>query len=330
MKPLVVFLLTEYPQLSQTYKENEARALTPHCEVKIISLGSHDTSYMDHLPFEHAKSPQEAFLMCQKLRPQVIHSHYLHLTHLAHKAAMLCGCKYSIRTHSFDVIGKSIDYLSKYKDAINSDRCCGIICFPFLKKNFIEAGIKSDKIFTSYPVVDIKRFANKSENGKGVINLGAVIPKKNMQEFFYIADKNPGLAFNLYGIGYDVKELAQQNNSIHNQVNIKKCVDPWRMARVYKQHHWLLYTACPNLKSVGWPMAIAEAQASGLGILMRNIRPDLKEYIGGAGYLYDTPEEASNILKSQYPQEMREKGFKQAERSDLSTHLRLLQTLWSQ
>lgn len=119
---------------------------------------------------------------------------------------MHCGCKYSIRTHSFDVIGKSIDYLSKYKDAINSERCCGIICFPFLKKNFIEAGIKSHKIFTSYPVVDVKRFANKSENGKGVINLGAVIPKKNMQEFFYIADKNPGLDFNLYGIGYDVKE----------------------------------------------------------------------------------------------------------------------------
>lgn len=330
MKPLVVFLLTEYPQLSQTYKENEARALMPYCEVKIISLASHDTPYKDHLPFEHAKSKQEALQICQKLKPHIIHSHYLHLTHLAHKAALLCGCKYTIRTHSFDVIGKHVDYLSQYKDAINSDRCCGIICFPFLKKNFVEAGIKSHKIFTSYPVVDVKRFANRGDNGQGILNVGAAIPKKNMQEFFFIADKNPGITFNLYAIGYNVEELKQQNNSIHNRVNIKKCVEPWLMAREYKQHHWLLYTACPYLKTVGWPMAIAEAQASGLGILMRNIRPDLKEYIGGAGFLYNTPDEASNILRNKYPEDMREKGFKIAERSSLNTHLQLLQTIWSQ
>jgi hypothetical protein len=30
---------------------------------------------------------------------------------------------------------------------------------------------------------------------------------------------------------------------------------------------------------------------------MRNIRPDLKEYIGSAGFLYDTPEEASKLLQ---------------------------------
>lgn len=77
-------------------------------------------------------------------------------------------------------------------------------------------------------------------------------------------------------------------------------------------------------------MAIAEAQASGLGILMRNIRPDLKEYIGGAGFLYNTPDEASNILRNKYPEDMREEGFKIAERSSLNTHLQLLQTIWSQ
>ena len=76
-------------------------------------------------------------------------------------------------------------------------------------------------------------------------------------------------------------------------------------------------------------MAIAEAQASGLGILMRNIRPDLKEYIGSAGFLYDTPEEASKILQCQYPEEMREAGFKQAQKSSLDNHLRLLKTVWS-
>ena len=251
------------------------------------------------------------------------------MTFMAHRASMICGYKYSIRTHSFDVIGKSLDYISQFKDAINSDRCCGIICFPFLKKKFIEAGIMSHKIFTSYPVVDVKRFLNRSENQEGVMNVGAAIPKKNMKEFFYIANENPGIRFSLYGIGYDIKKLEKQNESLRNKVIIKDCLEPWQMASEYKKNNWLLYTACHNLKNVGWPMAIAEAQASGLGILMKNIRPDLKEYIGSAGFLYDTPEEASKILQCQYPAEMREAGFKQAQKSSLDNHLHLLKTVWS-
>ena len=49
---------------------------------------------------------------------------------------------------------------------------------PILEKKFIEAGIMSHKIFISYPVVDVKRFLNRSENQEGVMNVGAAIPKK--------------------------------------------------------------------------------------------------------------------------------------------------------
>lgn len=62
--------------------------------------------------------------------------------------------------------------------------------------------------------------------------------------------------------------------------------------------------------------------------LMRNIRPDLKEYIGGAGFLYDTPEEASKLLQHKWPEEMRDAGFKQAEKSSPDNHLRLLKIVW--
>ena len=141
MKQLVVLLFSEYPQLSQTYKENEARALLPHCEVKIVSIGKYNTSYKECLPYEHSNNKTELYSIFQqiaKFDPKIIHSHYLHMTFMAHRASMICGCKYSIRTHSFDVIGKSLDYISQFKDAINSDRCCGIICFPFLKKNLLK------------------------------------------------------------------------------------------------------------------------------------------------------------------------------------------------
>ncbi len=51
----------------------------------------------------------------------------------------------------------------------------------------------------------------------------------------------------------------------------------------YKKHQWLVYTACPQINQVGWPLSIAEAQAAGVGICMPEIRPDIREYIGDAG-----------------------------------------------
>ena len=37
-------------------------------------------------------------------------------------------------------------------------------------------------------------------------------------------------------------------------------------------------------------MAIAEAQADGVGVCIPNIRPDIKEYVGEAGLIYDSIE----------------------------------------
>jgi hypothetical protein len=101
-----------------------------------------------------------------------------------------------------------------------------------------------------------------------------------------------------------------------------------KMPEIYKKHNWLVYTACPTIKGVGWPMAIAEAQASGLGICMSNIRPDLKEYLGGAGFLFDSIKEVPDIICKPYPDEMREIGFEQSRKSDIGEHKFLLTDLW--
>jgi hypothetical protein len=96
----------------------------------------------------------------------------------------------------------------------------------------------------------------------------------------------------------------------------------------YKQHQWLVYTAAFELATVGWPMAVAEAQAAGVGVCMPNIRPDLKEYIGNAGYLYDSISEVAEIIAKPVPDEIREAGFLQAKKSDIQEHKHLLTDLW--
>jgi len=43
-------------------------------------------------------------------------------------------------------------------------------------------------------------------------------------------------------------------------------------------------------------MAVAEAQASGVGVLMQNVRPDLADYVG-PGFLFDDIEEAHRVVR---------------------------------
>lgn len=54
---------------------------------------------------------------------------------------------------------------------------------------------------------------------------------------------------------------------------------------------------------------------------MPNIRPDIKEYVGPAGFLYSSIAEVRDILSRPYPAAMREAGFEH-------THKHLLTRLW--
>ena len=101
------------------------------------------------------------------------------------------------------------------------------------------------------------------------------------------------------------------------------------MPTEYKKHRWMVYTASKDFNTVGWPLSLAEAQASGVGVLMQNIRPDLKDYVGPGGYVFDTVEDAYRIITQPFPEEKREQGFLQAEKSDVDSHIGLLFQLWS-
>jgi hypothetical protein len=111
-------------------------------------------------------------------------------------------------------------------------------------------------------------------------------------------------------------------------VTIVPPVEPEHMLAEYKKHGWLVYTACRKTNTVGWPLAVAEAQAAGVGVCLPNLRPDLRDYLGGAGFLYDSIEEVRDIIAKPYPEEMRRAGFEQAKKSDVFRHGRLLLDLW--
>jgi len=90
----------------------------------------------------------------------------------------------------------------------------------------------------------------------------------------------------------------------------------------------MVYTANPDLPTIGWPLSIAEAQASGVGVLVHRVREDLRTYVGHGGYVYDSLEEARDILSQPFDPAAREASFDHARRSDIRVNLRDLIQLW--
>jgi hypothetical protein len=267
----------------------------------------------------------------------------LHSVQVLGKLARKTQIPFTVRAHSFDSLWQeekspfdvtrffsefySPRHVRKAVQLVNDDLCLGILAFPFARPRFEKAGIRGDKIVDCYPVVNYRRFYDITPNGDAVMNVGAALGKKKMEDFIELATLVPGLQFNLYALGYKVESLAEVNKARGYPVHIIPPVELEDMPREYKKHRWLVYTASKTGR-VGWPMAIAEAQASGVGVCMANIRPDLREYVGEAGYLYDSLSEAVAIISKPFPEEMRQKGFQQAKKSNIFEHRDLLFGLW--
>jgi hypothetical protein len=138
----------------------------------------------------------------------------------------------------------------------------------------------------------------------------------------------PDRRFNLYSLGYQSDKVVKFNKSLGEPIDIVANVEPDDMPAEYKKHEWIVYTASKEIGTVGWPMAVAEAQASGVGVCMQDIRPDLRAYVGDAGYLFDSVDEVSRIIAEPFDEERRQLGFEQAKKSDVRSHISLLTDLW--
>jgi hypothetical protein len=76
-------------------------------------------------------------------------------------------------------------------------------------------------------------------------------------------------------------------------------------------------------------MAIAEAQASGLGVAMQNIRPDLRDYCGPSAIMFDHVSELVGVVDKPPTDEHLEQGFQNSRRFDFKNQMPMLTALWS-
>jgi hypothetical protein len=326
-------MLDRYPEASETYVKTELEAVTRDYDVRIIRRYDREllSSYSNHFPYELQPDADRVVEIVEEFRPQVIHSHYVREIKRVAAVAERTGVPYTIRSHSFDVLTKP-KRLAKAIELMKDDLCLGVLAFPFAVPLFIEHGAPEEKVLECWPVIDYEAFHDRGPNGDAIMNCGAAISKKEMPSYIDLAASTPELEFNLYALGYEGSEVEAYNEEKGRPVTISRH-EPEEMPREYKKHRWLVYTAKAGDKdagvpTVGWPMAVAEAQAAGVGALLQNIRPDVKEYVGEAGFVFDTIDEARRIISQPFPDELRELGFEHARRSDIREHLPLLTGLW--
>ena len=327
-RPRIAYLLRQYPQLSETYVRSEIDAIRVACDVLVLAFAPPDLPYVSDVPFKVSDDWEEVADVIADFRPHVLHTHWLYTIWDLDYFARRLQIPYTVRAHSFDVL---IDPLHDYEEAVdlvNDELCLGVLTFPFAKPLLEQTGMREDKLVPCFPVVDYNLFHDETPNGDRVMNVGACLPKKQMEDFLDLAASMPDRGFDLYAMGYDTADITDRNRDLGGPVTVLPSMPLDLMPSEYKKHEWLVYTASRKIGTVGWPMAVAEAQASGVGVCMANLRPDLHEYVGDCGFLFDSIAEAREIVSRPFPTELRAQGFEHARRSDVAQHKQLLLELW--
>lgn len=356
----ILYYIHDFPQLSQTYVWVELERVARKTLTDVIAMQQGVNGFENVQDFQLINDLPEAIRYVKQTAPDVLHSHWLYMTKNLFDIAKATDVPFTIRAHSFDVLPIVRDikryptvreilkwvrarwlndvgrrfyrtspwYLHEIAGFINHPLCLGILSFPFSRENLEMAGINSNKIHDCYPVVDFQRFYNRGENGNDVMLAGIIKKKKNMKNYFQLAKMQAEKHFNLYSVG-NTTELDKFNQLNGGPVvRIKRDTPFHEMPNEYKKHQWMVIPTEGILSTSGWPIIVAEAQAAGVVVCMQNSRSDLKEYIGEAGYLFDSVNEVSDIIKEPPSPEVRERGFIQAQKSDIDEHIQMLFELW--
>jgi hypothetical protein len=342
----VMYLLSDYPALSETYIRTEIDAIARDHDVAIVARYEANVPYRDHLPYTVERDRDAVCELVEDFRPDVLHTHWLVEAPMVHYVGTRTGVPFTVRTHSFDMLwggrrsavfnavpGRMAAFAAPPQvrsaaQLLSDELCLGVIAFPFTWTRLRKLGVPDEKLRACYPVVNVRRFHDRSPNGDGVMDCGPAMRKKAMDDFLDLAEVVPERPFTLYAIDWDVDALEARNAKLHNPARIPGPIDHAEMPAEYKKQHWLVKTADAQHRTVAWPVSVAEAQASGVGVCMANLGSDLKEYVGPGGFLYDSIADARDIVAKPFPDELREASFEHAKKSDIETHRSVLTDLW--
>jgi glycosyltransferase involved in cell wall biosynthesis len=356
-----LYFIVQYPTFSETYMHEEIRSLRDQYDIKIITYRVTEYPRRDPFPYqviEYGESclvygpiekvnqdfssrKQKAFLkkvdaVIEEFAPDVMHAHYFGMALLLRKLAERYHLPFTLRTHSMDMLSEPPEKIKALCDAANSPWCRRVLAFPAFRSWLVDRGLHADKVASCWPVINFARFYQPERRPRAgrVLCAGPAIQKKAHKDLVDLAVlmHGSGLSFDLYAKGHELESTRDHNERAGTVVRITYA-DPDDMPKVYPEYDWLVYPASAQINKVGLPTAIAEAQASGLGVCWQELpgrREEQLEFLGGGGFLFRSVDELPAIISEPYPEPMRLRGLENARKCDIEGHKALLTEAWGQ
>ncbi|HEV3394881.1 MAG TPA: glycosyltransferase [Xanthobacteraceae bacterium] len=306
-RPRVLYVVWQYPQLSETYIEDEIRCmlrLGAHVEVwhEMQPATPHPTSVPIH------DGPLADVV--RRVRPDVVHVHWLGFA--TKRAALLAqlGVPVTVRLHGFDTSAEAC------RAILDQPWILAVHCFP----HHLDLIGRSDPRLRAVPAAfDTTLFRpSASKDRRLVLRAGSALPSKDPALFFELANRLPDYRFVLAAVTCTLEErYAEAYRDLHRQMN-SRCelmfdIQHEDLVPLMERAGIYLHTAKPpgteHGTPIGMPVSIAEAMATGAYVLVRDL-PELSGYVGDAGATYRDVEHAAEIIAS--TAEWPEQRWKQA------------------
>lgn len=286
----VLWAVWNYPQLTETYIRCELAAMRRWgIEVEVWSeIIDTKSPYAADVPVHHG-SLEETIA---RVRPDVVHVHWLNKGKDYREIVARAGLPMTVRGHSYEFATKSVKRLLR-DPAVRS-----VYLFPHFAKQ-ISGSPKIHPLTAAFN--EDWFYPPASKDHRLVVRTGSGKPTKGLESFLEIASRCPDHRFVLAlgllpNLDDYVERVLAQNRQLGSPVEIRQNLSNEEAAALMREAGIYLHTY-GDQEPFGMPVSIAEALATGAYTLVRDL-PGASEYLGTAGALYRTTDDAVKLIQS--------------------------------
>ncbi len=286
----VLYALWHYPQLSESYIQTEIGYMTSQgVDIEVWSeIGSPSPHPVD-VPV-HRGSLRDAIA---RVRPDLVHVHWLNSAVTYADMLRKSGLPLTARCHGFEFTAELA------RDLGANPQFHALFVFPHHKAAMPDLA-KLQAIPSAFDP-NLYRPPVIPKDRRLVLRVAAGLPTKDLESLFDLARRLPEFRFVLAVVLCNqnedyVENLLRTNEELGRPVDLRVNMSHPAVAALAQQAGIYLHTFDPAGPPYGMPTSICEAMASGAYIVARRLAP-AEAYVGEAGRLYDTKDEAEAALR---------------------------------
>ena len=98
----VMYIVKNYPQMSETYIKTEIEAVAERCDISVLATRKANLPSKNHMPFKLVEDTSAIREAIEEFHTDVLHSHWLNSVKILGKFARKLNIPFTVRAHSFD------------------------------------------------------------------------------------------------------------------------------------------------------------------------------------------------------------------------------------